>query len=196
RTAKPVRILAGLTVGDAVEITASLVGQWLSQRFGRQFRECRTGTEGGLAIAAFHDKLSFDFAHDSACIAAIGLIGANAHGCGRFDALASDPPELAEANAGHSVHDRLFRFMAAVDLIRLTWHGLERAYLNPRSSRVQVVFDELPGCMEFISVGERPPLSPAVPSPSGAARGAECAQSRRASAWYGLGVLNGKPAEI
>src|SRR5262249_57081535 len=76
RTAKPVRILAGLTVGDAVEITASLVGQWLSQPFGRQFRGCRTGTEGGLATAAFHATRSFDVPHSSPSIPPNALIRA------------------------------------------------------------------------------------------------------------------------
>ena len=35
--ARPVRIIVGFAAGGASDLTARLMGQWLSERFGRQF---------------------------------------------------------------------------------------------------------------------------------------------------------------
>src|SRR6266850_3038996 len=35
--AKPVRIIVGLPAGGSADITARLIGQWLSERLGQQF---------------------------------------------------------------------------------------------------------------------------------------------------------------
>ena len=34
---RPVRIIAGFAAGGGVDITARLIGQWLSERLGQQF---------------------------------------------------------------------------------------------------------------------------------------------------------------
>jgi tripartite-type tricarboxylate transporter receptor subunit TctC len=44
---RPVRIIVGFAPGGMSDISARLVGQWLSERFGRQFvTENRTGAAG------------------------------------------------------------------------------------------------------------------------------------------------------
>jgi len=91
--ARPVRIIVGFTPGTGNDITARLVGQWLSDRLGRQFFiENRPGAASNLAVemvaravpdgytllsvgpattinAALYRNLSFDFLRDIAPVA-------------------------------------------------------------------------------------------------------------------------------
>jgi tripartite-type tricarboxylate transporter receptor subunit TctC len=47
---RPVRVIVGLAAGGGQDIVARLIGQWLSERFGRQFIiENRPGASGNLA---------------------------------------------------------------------------------------------------------------------------------------------------
>jgi tripartite-type tricarboxylate transporter receptor subunit TctC len=47
---RPVRIVAGFAAGGSADITARLIGQWLSKRLGQQFViENRPGAVGNLA---------------------------------------------------------------------------------------------------------------------------------------------------
>ena len=51
--AKPVRLIVGLAAGGGQDIVARLMGQWLSDRLGRQFIiENRPGASGNLALEA------------------------------------------------------------------------------------------------------------------------------------------------
>jgi tripartite-type tricarboxylate transporter receptor subunit TctC len=50
---RPVRLLAGFAAGGGVDITARLIGQWLSDRLGQPFvTENRTGADGNIATEA------------------------------------------------------------------------------------------------------------------------------------------------
>jgi tripartite-type tricarboxylate transporter receptor subunit TctC len=50
---RPVRLIVGLAAGGAQDIVARLMGQWLSDRLGRQFIvENRPGASGNLALEA------------------------------------------------------------------------------------------------------------------------------------------------
>jgi tripartite-type tricarboxylate transporter receptor subunit TctC len=88
--ARPVRIVVGLAAGGAADIIARLMGQWLSERSGRQFIiENRTGAGTNIATEAvvrapadgytllltsganfingtLYEKLSYDFVRDIA----------------------------------------------------------------------------------------------------------------------------------
>src|SRR5499427_5996890 len=51
--ARPVRIIVPFAPGGANDITARLIGQWLSERLGQQFLiENRTGGGGNIGIEA------------------------------------------------------------------------------------------------------------------------------------------------
>jgi tripartite-type tricarboxylate transporter receptor subunit TctC len=87
---RPVRIIVGAPAGGGIDITARLIGQWLSERLGQQFViENRTGGGGNIAVevvvrarpdgytlflatpanainATLYQGLSFDFVHDIA----------------------------------------------------------------------------------------------------------------------------------
>src|SRR5262245_23098467 len=93
---RPVRLVVGFTAGGAFDITARLIGQWLSDRLGQQFIvENRPGAGTNIATEAvvrapadgytlllagavntvnttLYEKLNFDFIRDIAPVA--GLI--------------------------------------------------------------------------------------------------------------------------
>jgi tripartite-type tricarboxylate transporter receptor subunit TctC len=92
---RPVRIIAAFAAGGGVDITARLIGQWLSDRLGASFvTENRPGAGGNIGTeavvnapadgytlllatlpnavnAALYDKLNFDFVRDIAPVAGI-----------------------------------------------------------------------------------------------------------------------------
>jgi tripartite-type tricarboxylate transporter receptor subunit TctC len=93
--ARPVRIIAGFPPGSASDVTARLMGQWLSQRLGQSFIvENRLGAASNLAAeavvralpdgytlllvtsvnavnATLYDNLNFDLIHDIAPVASL-----------------------------------------------------------------------------------------------------------------------------
>jgi tripartite-type tricarboxylate transporter receptor subunit TctC len=92
---RPVRIIVGFAPSSGTDITARLIGQWLSERLGRQFViENRPGAGGNIATeavvrapadgytllmvggynainATLYDKLKFNFIRDIAPVAGI-----------------------------------------------------------------------------------------------------------------------------
>jgi tripartite-type tricarboxylate transporter receptor subunit TctC len=92
---RPVRLIAGFAAGGGVDITARLIGQWLSGRLGQPFVvENRTGADGNIATeaaieadadgytlllatlpnavnATLYPNLKFDFLRDTAPVAGI-----------------------------------------------------------------------------------------------------------------------------
>jgi tripartite-type tricarboxylate transporter receptor subunit TctC len=95
---RPVRIIVGLAAGGGADITARLIGQWLSDRLGQQFIvENRPGAGNNIATeavvrapadgytlllvgsfnavnATLYDKLNFNFIRDIAPVAGIVVV--------------------------------------------------------------------------------------------------------------------------
>src|SRR5271169_1359994 len=85
---RPVHIIAGFAAGGGVDITARLIGQWLSERLGQSFvTENRPGSDSNIGTevvvnappdgytlllaavpnavnATLYQKLNFNFIHD------------------------------------------------------------------------------------------------------------------------------------
>ena len=92
---RPVRIVAGFAAGGGVDITARLIGQWLTERLGQSFvTENRAGAGGNIGTeavvsaapdgytlllatvpnavnASLYEKLNFNFIRDMAPVAGI-----------------------------------------------------------------------------------------------------------------------------
>ncbi len=92
---RPVRIVAGFAAGGGVDVTARLIGQWLSERLGQSFViENRTGAGGNVGTeavlnaapdgytlllatvpnavnASLYEKLNFNFIRDALPVAGI-----------------------------------------------------------------------------------------------------------------------------
>ena len=92
---RPVRIIAGFAAGGGVDVTARLIGQWLTERLGQSFiTENRTGAGGNIGTeavvnaapdgytlllatvpnavnASLYEKLGFNFIRDIAPVAGI-----------------------------------------------------------------------------------------------------------------------------
>src|SRR5262245_60198632 len=95
---RPVRVIVGQAAGSSSDITARLIGQWVSERLGQQFViEVRPGAGGNIATEAavgappdgytillinaqntinnaLYEKLSFNFLRDIAPIAGIDRV--------------------------------------------------------------------------------------------------------------------------
>ena len=96
--ARPVRVIVGQAAGSSSDITARLIGQWVSERLGQQFVvEVRPGAAGNIATEAavnapadgytillvnaqntinnsLYDKLNFNFLRDIAPVAGIDRV--------------------------------------------------------------------------------------------------------------------------
>ena len=94
---RPVRLIVGLAAGGGQDIVARLIGQWLSERLGRQFLiENRPGASGNLALEAVANA-----APDGYTLAQLGVnnaISASLYGKPGFKflrALLQSPPSCA-----------------------------------------------------------------------------------------------------
>jgi hypothetical protein len=179
RVDRRLSILVGFDVGDAFDLMARLITQWLGEQFGHQFALASAREiESDLALTVLCDKLYSAFARHAELFAIIAVQRSKQKGdrTQPFPAYSSSHLPNLHSDSDHR--------------IRLGFHGSARAYLSRRSGRAQVILERLPGAMEFGSAtrSQRP----------------ECADRSRvettmwaeATAWYGLGVANSTPGEI
>src|SRR5262249_9840777 len=101
-----------------------------------------------------------------------------------------------------SVHvsGELFKMMTGIDMVHVPYRGAAPAVADLMAGQVQVVFDNLPGSIEYIRAGRlralavttttRSPALPDVPTVADFLPGYE------ASAWFGIGAPRNTPAEI
>jgi tripartite-type tricarboxylate transporter receptor subunit TctC len=109
---------------------------------------------------------------------------------------------LASSGSGTSVHlsGEMFKSMTGVDLTHVPYKGAGPALVELIGGQVHVMFDNMPSSIEHIKAGElralavttakRSHVLPDVPTV------AETVPGYEASAWFGMGVPKGTPAEI
>jgi hypothetical protein len=184
-----------LTIGYASRYADTIVGplaaEWLSRQFHCRFAEHGRGAEGDLAAEAFYDKLACEFTGETAFLAAIisphqppgsAHPGHGGHG--------ANIATHAAAARRHDTHrgingDILSRFMAGPGLVRWTFEGRVRAFLNTKTAAAQVTIDPLPGGIELTGMAKT--------DASGARLGK---RGHEAIAWCGFGVPICDPAEL
>jgi tripartite-type tricarboxylate transporter receptor subunit TctC len=109
---------------------------------------------------------------------------------------------MASSGSGTSVHlsGELFKFMTGCDMLHVPFKGAGPALVELMSGQVHVLFDNLPSSAPHLKGGriralavtsaEREPSLPGVPTV------AETVPGYEATAWFGIGMPRGTPAEI
>src|SRR3977135_3540734 len=123
---------------------------------------------------------------------------------------------MASSGNGTSIHvsGELFKMMTGVDMLHVPYRGSAPALTDLMGGQVQVLFDNMPSSVEYIKAGKLRPLAvttamrsdalPRLASPPPVRSDAlprlptvaETVPGYEASAWFGLGVPKGTPAEI
>jgi tripartite-type tricarboxylate transporter receptor subunit TctC len=163
--------------------------------------------------ASLYKKLPFDFIRDTVPIAGIMrltnimVIPPSLPFKTVADFIAygkANPGRLSFASSGNgtSVHmsGELFKAMTGVDMVHVPYRGSAGAYPDLMTEKVHVLFDNLPGSIEFVRSGQlralgvtvatRWPTLPDIPTI------AETVPGYEASVWYGLSAPKGTPPEI
>jgi tripartite-type tricarboxylate transporter receptor subunit TctC len=235
--AKPVRFIIGYVSGGSADVTARLMGQWLSDRLGQPFIvESRPGAGSNIGSeavirsapdgytillvapanainATLYDKLNYNFLRDMAPVAGIirfpNVMEVNlsvpAKTVPEFIAYAKANPgkiNYASSGNGSTIHmsGELFKMMTGIEMVHVPYRGAAPALTDMLGGQVQVMFDNVPTSLEHIRSGSLRPLAvttatrsavlPDVPTVADFVPGYE------SSAWYGVGVPKGTPAEI
>ncbi len=163
--------------------------------------------------ASLYKKLPFDFMRDTVPVAGVMRLtnimevppSLPVKTVADFIALAkAKPGELSFASAGNgtSVHmsGELFKAMTGIDIVHVPYRGAAGAYPDLMTGKVHVLFDNLPGSIEFVrsgqlralgvTVAQRWPALPDVPTI------AETVPGYEASVWYGVSAPKGTPPEV
>jgi len=116
----------------------------------------------------------------------------------------ANPGKLNFASSGNgtSVHmsGELFKLMANIDIVHVPYRGSSAAYPDLMTGKVHVMFDNLPGSINFVREGklkglgvttaERWGSTPDIPAI------AETIKDFEASVWYGIAAPKGVPPAI
>lgn len=160
-----------------------------------------------------YEKLPFVFLRDIALVAGFirvpNVMEINpslpVRSVAEFVAYAKANPgkvSFGSGGAGTSVHmcGELLKMLTGVDMVHVPYRGAAPAVMDLIAGHVHVVFDNLPGSIEYIRAGKLRALAvttttradalPDIPPLADAVPGYE------ASAWFGMGVTHGTPPEI
>jgi tripartite-type tricarboxylate transporter receptor subunit TctC len=219
---RPVRIVVGFAAGGAADITARLIGQWLSERLGQPFVvENRPGAAGNIATeavvrstadgytlllvslpqafnATLYDNLNFDVVRDIAPIASInrapGVMEVNP------SVPAKTVPEFiayAKANPG-----KLNMASAGSGSVPHVYGELFKNMtgIDMIGGQVQVMFDTMSSSIEYIRAGKLRALAVTTATrlevlPDLPTVG-DFVRGYEASGWQGIGAPRNTPAEI
>jgi tripartite-type tricarboxylate transporter receptor subunit TctC len=163
--------------------------------------------------ATLYPKLSFNFIRDIAPVAGLMRVpnvmevhpSIPAKTVAEFIAYAKANPgkiNWATSGNGTSVHlsGELFKSMTGTDLTHVPYRGSAPALTDLIGGTVHVMFDNMPSSLPHIQAGklralgvttaQRSPALPDVPTV------AETVAGYEASAWFGMGVPKGTPADV
>jgi tripartite-type tricarboxylate transporter receptor subunit TctC len=232
---RPVRIIVGFPAGIAPDIVARVIGQALSDRLGQQFVienrpgvGSNIGTEivikappdgytlllavsSGAINATLYSNLTFNFVHDIAPVAMIGLgpfvMVVNpklpTKTIPEFIAYAkANPGKINMASQGNGLASHLmgelFKMMAGVNLVHVPYSG--NFTVDLLAGQVQVAFVPITNVIEYIGDGRLRPLAvtiakraellPDVPAMS------EFLPGYDATGWNGIGAPRETPVAI
>jgi tripartite-type tricarboxylate transporter receptor subunit TctC len=163
--------------------------------------------------ASLYKKLPFDFIRDTVPVAGIMrltnvmVIPPSLPFKTVADFIAygkANPGKLSFASSGNgtSVHmsGEMFKAMAGIDMVHVPYRGSAGAIPDLMTAKVHVLFDNLPGSIEFVrngqlralgvTVAKRWPALPDLPTI------AETLPGYEASVWYGISAPKGTPADV
>jgi tripartite-type tricarboxylate transporter receptor subunit TctC len=164
--------------------------------------------------ATLYDKLNFDVLRDLEPVAALMRVpnimevtpSLPVKTVAEFIAYAKANPgkiSYASSGVGTTLHmsGELFKAMANIDMVHVPYRGLGvGGYADLMTGVVHVTFDNMPSSIEFVRAGRLRPLavtgsmrSPTLPDLPTVS---EFLPGYEASAWYGIAVPKGTPAEI
>ena len=161
----------------------------------------------------FYDNLKFDFIRDIAPVASFALAPLvmevpstfPARTVPEFIAYAKANPgklNMASPGTGSGVHlsGELFKMMAGVSLIHVSYRGAPAAATGLIAEQVHVMFDNLPNSIEYIRSGKVRALAVTTATPSKALPDVptigKFVPGYEASSWWGLGAPKNTPPEI
>jgi tripartite-type tricarboxylate transporter receptor subunit TctC len=160
-----------------------------------------------------YDKLNFNFIRDIAPVAGIMVVpnvmlvhpSVPAKTVPEFIAYAKANPgkiNLASGVIGGPSHvaGELFKMMAGTDMLLVSYRGMAPAVTDLLGGQVQVMFNSLPGSIEYIRAGTLRALAVTTATRSETLPGiptmGEFLPGYEATTWYGVGVPRNTPAEI
>jgi len=116
----------------------------------------------------------------------------------------ANPGKLSYASSGNgtSVHmsAELFKSMAGLDMVHVPYRGSAAAYPDLMTGKVHVLFDNLPGSMQFIKSGQLRALGVTTAARSAALPElptvGETVPGYEASVWYGIAAPKGTPPDV
>jgi tripartite-type tricarboxylate transporter receptor subunit TctC len=163
--------------------------------------------------ASLYKKLPFDFIRDTVPVAGIMrltnimVIPPSLPFKTVADFIAygkANPGKLSFASSGNgtSVHmsGELFKTMAGIDMVHVPYRGSAGAIPDLMTAKVHVLFDNLPGSIEFVRSGQLRALGVTVAKRWAALPDipaiAETVPGYEASVWYGISAPKGTPADI
>jgi len=234
---RPVHFIVPQAAASSSDITARLIGQWLSDHLGQQFiADDRPGVGGNIGTEAvvrsppdgytlllvnsqnaispaLYDNLTFNFIRDIAPVAQINLVplvmevnpSVPANTVPEFIAYAKDNPgkiNMASAGVGRPQHvaGELFKAMAGINMVHVSYRGSTPAITDLLGGQVQVMFDVTATALPQIRAGKLRALAvttakrldalPDVPTV------AEFLPGYEAVAWIGVGAPTGTPQAI
>jgi len=163
--------------------------------------------------ATLYQRLSFNFMRDTAPVAGFmrvpNVMEVNpkvpANSVAEFIAYAKANPgkiNWASSGNGTSVHlsGELFKIMTGIDLTHIPYRGSAPALTDMISGTVQVMFDNMPSSLPHIQAGKLRALGVTTTARSDALPNvptvAETVPGYEASAFFGMSMPKGTPAEV